>query len=86
MSPWFGKTAFMIGIVAMMIIRGPHGRRSGKIRIVESRKGGLEITLLALMWIATLILPLISMYIFFELQLVGVVFLRHSAKLPYLRL
>jgi len=59
-SPWFGKAAFVIGIIAMMIIRGPHGRRSGKVSIVESRKGPLEITLLALMWIATLILPLIS--------------------------
>jgi protein-S-isoprenylcysteine O-methyltransferase Ste14 len=59
-SPWFGKTVFIIGIITMMIIRGPHGKRSGKVRIVESRKSRLEITLLALMWVATLILPLIS--------------------------
>src|SRR5215469_8800217 len=50
----------MIGIITMMIIRAPHGTRSGKVRIVESRRGRLEITLLALMWIATLILPLVS--------------------------
>lgn len=59
MSPWFGKTTFLIGIVAMMIIRAPHGRRSRKIRIAESRKSRLEVALLALMWIAMLILPLI---------------------------
>jgi len=59
-SPWLGKTAFLIGVVAMMIIRAPHGTRSRKIRIAESRKGRLEVALLGLMWIATLILPLTS--------------------------
>ena len=60
MSPWLGKTAFLIGVVAMMIIRAPHGIRSRKIRVAESRKGRFEVALLALMWIATLILPLTS--------------------------
>ena len=44
----------------MMIIRAPHGTRSGKTNVSESRRGRLEVGLLALMWIATLILPLIS--------------------------
>ena len=60
MNPWFGKITFLIGIGAMMIIRAPHGARSGKTRVSESHKGRLEVALLTLMWIATLILPLIS--------------------------
>lgn len=60
MSPWLGKTAFLIGVVAMMIIRAPHGIRSRKIKIAESRKGRFEVALLGLMWIATLILPVTS--------------------------
>src|SRR5262245_32644961 len=46
----------------MVIIRSPHGRRVGKLRVVHSRKGRLEGMLLALMWIATTILPLISIF------------------------
>ena len=60
MSRWSGQAAFIIGVIAMMIIRAPHGRRSGTVKIAESRKGRQEVVLLALMWIATLILPLIS--------------------------
>jgi protein-S-isoprenylcysteine O-methyltransferase Ste14 len=58
-TPWFGKAAFMAGMIAMMVIRAPHGRRSRQVNIVESRKGGLENALLALMSIAMLLLPLI---------------------------
>jgi protein-S-isoprenylcysteine O-methyltransferase Ste14 len=57
---WSGQAAFIIGAIAMMIIRAPHGRRSGTIQIAESRKSRQEVVLLALMWIATLILPMIS--------------------------
>ncbi|MDE3164211.1 MAG: isoprenylcysteine carboxylmethyltransferase family protein [Acidobacteriota bacterium] len=60
MNPWFGNAVFLTGILVLMIIRGPHGRRSGKVKIVESRKGRLELALLAMMWIATMILPLIA--------------------------
>ena len=59
MTPWFGKGAFMAGMIAMMVIRAPHGRRNRQLNIVESRKGGLDNALLALMSIAMLLLPLI---------------------------
>src|SRR5262245_41290099 len=58
-NPWFGRTALLFQLVAITIIRAPHGRLVGKLRVVHSRKGRLEVILLALMWIATTILPLI---------------------------
>ncbi len=61
MNPWFGEVAFIVGMIAMIVIRAPHGRQSGQVKVVESRKGRLEIALLALMWIAMLLLPVISM-------------------------
>ena len=61
MNPWIGKAAFIITLISMMAIRAPHGRRSGQVKTVESRKGQLEIAFLALMWITTLILPVVSL-------------------------
>jgi protein-S-isoprenylcysteine O-methyltransferase Ste14 len=58
MNPWFGKALILVSIVSIIIIRAPHGRRNGKIAVVESCKGWLEIVLLALMWFAAMILPL----------------------------
>ena len=60
MSPWFGRVEFLLGLVAMMAIRAPYARRCAKLSVVDRQKGRREITLLALMWIATTILPLIS--------------------------
>lgn len=60
MNPWFGRAMVLAGIVAMVVIRAPHGQRSINTPITESRKGPLEIVLLSLMWMATLILPLIA--------------------------
>jgi protein-S-isoprenylcysteine O-methyltransferase Ste14 len=59
-NPWFGKAAFLAGLVAVVVIRAPHGRQSGKVKVVESRRGGLEVTLLAFMWVAMVVLPLIA--------------------------
>src|SRR5262249_43126503 len=55
MNPWFAKVAILVATVAMVAIRAPHGRLSRTIRVVESRKGSLEIFLLAVAWIAFLI-------------------------------
>ena len=60
MNPLFGKAAFIVSLISMMLIRAPHGKRSGQVKIRESRKGPLEIAFLALMGIATLVLPVIS--------------------------
>src|SRR3989442_568437 len=60
MNPLFGKAAFIVSLISMMLIRAPHGKRSGQVKIRESRKGPLEIAFLAVMGIATLVLPVIS--------------------------
>src|SRR4051794_24684921 len=60
MNPWLGKALVLVGIIGTAVIRAPHGRRCGKVRVVESRRNRLEIILLALMWIGMMILPLVS--------------------------
>jgi protein-S-isoprenylcysteine O-methyltransferase Ste14 len=60
-NPWFGRMAFIVGMVAMMAIRAPHGRRSAQLKVVESRKGRLEMALLAFVTAAMFLLPAISM-------------------------
>jgi protein-S-isoprenylcysteine O-methyltransferase Ste14 len=62
MNAWFGKALFLVGIASTVIIRAPHGSRSRKVAVVESRRDRLEIVLLALMWIAGLILPLVAIF------------------------
>jgi protein-S-isoprenylcysteine O-methyltransferase Ste14 len=62
MNPWFGKAMFLVGIAATIIIRAPHGGRSRKVAVVESRKGPLDTALLALMWITGMILPLMAIF------------------------
>jgi protein-S-isoprenylcysteine O-methyltransferase Ste14 len=59
MSPWFGKALVLVGIVAALIIRAPHGLRSGKVKVAESRRGRGDATLLALMWFTMMALPLV---------------------------
>jgi protein-S-isoprenylcysteine O-methyltransferase Ste14 len=62
MSPWFAKAVVLIAAVAMVVIRSPHGTRSWSVKVTESRKGPLEVFLLAVatiafvapvLWIAT---------------------------------
>jgi protein-S-isoprenylcysteine O-methyltransferase Ste14 len=60
MNPLYGKALVLLSMVSIVIIRAPHGRRNSKIAVVESRKGRLEIVLLALMWFAVMILPLVA--------------------------
>ena len=59
MNPWFGKLAVLVCLIAYIIIRAPHGRRSTSVPIKEDRKGALEIVLLIGAWIGTTILPLV---------------------------
>jgi protein-S-isoprenylcysteine O-methyltransferase Ste14 len=58
MNPWFGKAAALALLGGIIVIRAPHGTRSGKIRVVENRRGPAETALLAVAWLASL-LPLI---------------------------
>jgi len=58
MNPWFAKAAILLGSVAMVVIRAPHGQRSRAIPVVKSRKGRLEVILLTLAWLGFFV-PLI---------------------------
>ena len=60
MNPWFGRVEFLAGLIAMIAIRIPYGKRCAELKVVETQKGRREVALLALMWVATTILPLIS--------------------------
>ena len=56
MSPWFAKTIILLGSIVMIVIRAPHGHRSRKIKVVKSRKGWLETSLLTLVLLGFLVL------------------------------
>ena len=58
MNPWFAKAVILLASVAMVVIRAPHGQRSGTVPVVRSRKGPREIVLLTIAWVA-FFLPLI---------------------------
>jgi protein-S-isoprenylcysteine O-methyltransferase Ste14 len=59
MNVWFAKVALLIGIAAMIAIRAPHGSASATVKVVESRRGKLEVFLLTLMWFGSVIFPAI---------------------------
>jgi protein-S-isoprenylcysteine O-methyltransferase Ste14 len=57
MNPWFAKAVILASSIAMFLIRGPHGQRSRTIKVVKTRKGGLETGLLIFATL-TFLLPL----------------------------
>jgi protein-S-isoprenylcysteine O-methyltransferase Ste14 len=48
MNPWFAKAVILVAGIVMVVIRSPHGTRSWEVKVVESRKGRLEIFLMTL--------------------------------------
>jgi protein-S-isoprenylcysteine O-methyltransferase Ste14 len=58
MNPWIAKGVVLAASVVMVAIRAPHGQRSRSVKVVKSRKGALEIALLALAWLGFFV-PLI---------------------------
>jgi protein-S-isoprenylcysteine O-methyltransferase Ste14 len=50
MNPWFAKASVLVAAVLMIVIRAPHGKRSGEIKVVKSHMGPLENRLLTLAW------------------------------------
>jgi protein-S-isoprenylcysteine O-methyltransferase Ste14 len=52
MNPWFAKAAVLLGSIALIAIRAPHGARSRKAKVLRSRKDRREVFLLAGAWIA----------------------------------
>lgn len=59
MNVWIGKLTLLLGTIAVIAIRAPHGRRNSKLKVVLSKRGTLERALLTLMWFAGAILPLV---------------------------
>jgi protein-S-isoprenylcysteine O-methyltransferase Ste14 len=50
MNPWYAKMIVLLASIAMIAIRAPHGHRSSIVPVAKSRKGRLEIFLLAFAW------------------------------------
>lgn len=50
MNPWFSKSSVLVAAVLMVVIRAPHGKRSGQIKVVKSHLGQLENVILVLAW------------------------------------
>ena len=61
MNVWFAKIAVLVSLLAYIFIRWPHGNRMGTVRVVEDRKGRLEIGLLILALIGTTLVPVVWM-------------------------
>lgn len=55
MHIWFSKSAVLLAIIALVVIRAPHGHRSRGVKVAKSRKGALEKILLTLAWIGFLV-------------------------------
>jgi protein-S-isoprenylcysteine O-methyltransferase Ste14 len=58
MNLWFAKAVIVLASVAMVVIRAPHGKRSGTVKVVKRLRGTREIVLLTIAWIA-FFLPLL---------------------------
>ncbi len=58
MSPWFAKVVVLLASAAMVGIRAPHGNRSRSVPVARTRRGRLEIFLLAVAWLS-FFLPLV---------------------------
>jgi protein-S-isoprenylcysteine O-methyltransferase Ste14 len=59
MSPWYGIALYFPAMIASIVLRAPHANRSSKVKVVQSRKGGLEIALLVAVGIGCLLLPIL---------------------------
>ena len=55
---WIAKAVILAGMVVMMAIRAPHGRRSRSIKVARSLRTPLETLLLVLAWVGFFV-PLI---------------------------
>ena len=53
------KITFILGILAIVAIRAPHGRKGAKIKIIKTCRTPLEVGLLMLMWLGSVILPVL---------------------------
>jgi protein-S-isoprenylcysteine O-methyltransferase Ste14 len=58
MNPWFAKAVILLASIAMVVIRAPHGKRSGTVPVAKNRRGPLETILLTIAW-AAFFVPLV---------------------------
>jgi protein-S-isoprenylcysteine O-methyltransferase Ste14 len=58
MSSWIAKAIILLASIAIVVIRAPHGPRSGAVSVTTSRKGPRETVLLTIAWVA-FFLPLV---------------------------
>jgi protein-S-isoprenylcysteine O-methyltransferase Ste14 len=58
MSPALGTVSYLVALVASVLVRAPHDRRSREAEVAVDRRGALERALLALMGVAVLVLPI----------------------------
>ena len=59
MHIWIPKATLILGIVAVVAIRTPYGRRSSKVKVIKNKRGMLDIVLLSGMWLGSVILPVL---------------------------
>ena len=59
MHLWIAKATLILDRLAVVAIRAPHGRRSSQTKVIKSKRGALEIVLLAGMWLGSVILPVL---------------------------
>src|SRR5437868_14519583 len=62
LNPWFGKAAILGIIAAIIVIRAPFGRQSRKTPVAANRRGPRETVILALVWLGSMILPLLWVF------------------------
>ena len=43
MRLWIAKATLILGMVAVVAIRAPYGRRSSQIKVIKSKRDALEI-------------------------------------------
>jgi protein-S-isoprenylcysteine O-methyltransferase Ste14 len=61
MDPWWAKAAVLLASATMVAIRAPHGQRSRNVKVLESRRGRLELGLLTLAWLGFFV-PLVWVF------------------------
>lgn len=57
LNEWFAKGAVLANLLGQVFIRWPHGNRSKEVKVVEDRKGALEIGLVVGAVLGSVLLP-----------------------------
>jgi protein-S-isoprenylcysteine O-methyltransferase Ste14 len=60
MTPWFASASVLALIVLQFVVRVPFAMRAEKARVATSRRGPLEVALMALVTLGYLVLPVLA--------------------------